>query len=362
PSAMLLNGEPIRQPFTSRTAVDVLGRNIDEVLLAKTTCGFCARGQRFRQCDRDAGRLTGKNFLAIVVAAISDNAEYVDTHLGTSLRSHAGELVAVAAHIGHLVSHDEMMLRINRNLHVVANDAGVLATCRHRACIRIGERDLLVLALHHLRVDRVEPDDLLLELLDLALQPLNFRLRHRIAMPIGWFKLREIAGDALIDTLKTPLHLGLGEVLVPSIDGLELRSIDGDACCNKQIKLAAQRDELATDLTDGLAIVLAEIRDGLEVRRQLSGQPDHLDIALAFPLQAPARRNPIKIAVDVELEHNTGAIAGSAGIEGLDTDKPELIEIETVDEHVDRTHRVMLGYIVVERCRKQRALPAIHPI
>jgi hypothetical protein len=47
PSAMLLNGEPIRQPFTSRTAVDVLGRNIDEVLLAKTTCGFCARGQRF---------------------------------------------------------------------------------------------------------------------------------------------------------------------------------------------------------------------------------------------------------------------------------------------------------------------------
>src|SRR5215475_13235696 len=43
-------------------------------------------------------------------------------------------------------------------------------------------------------------------------------------MPIGGFKLREIAGDALIDTLKTPLHLGLGEVLVPSIDGLELRS------------------------------------------------------------------------------------------------------------------------------------------
>lgn len=35
--------------------------------------------------------------------------------------------------------------------------------------VRIGERDLLVFALHHLRVDRVEPNDLLLELLDLAL-------------------------------------------------------------------------------------------------------------------------------------------------------------------------------------------------
>src|SRR5271169_6798336 len=82
-----------------------------------------------------------------------------------------------------------------------------------------------------------------------------------------------------------------------------LRSIDGDARCNKQIKLAAQRDELATNLTNGLAIVLAEIRDGLEVRRQLPGQPDHLDIALALPLQASARRHPIEVAIDVELEH-----------------------------------------------------------
>jgi hypothetical protein len=29
------------------------------------------------------------------------------------------------------VSHDEMMLRINCNLYVVANDAGVLAAGRH---------------------------------------------------------------------------------------------------------------------------------------------------------------------------------------------------------------------------------------
>jgi hypothetical protein len=115
-----------------------------------------------------------------------------------------------------------MMLRIDCNLHVIANDPGVLATGRHRARIRIGQRDLLILALHHLRIDRIEPDNLLLELLDLALQSLNLRLRHRIAMPIGGLELGEIAGDALIDPLKTPLHLGLGEVFVPGIDGLEL--------------------------------------------------------------------------------------------------------------------------------------------
>jgi len=158
---------------------------------------------------------------------------------------------------------------------------------------------------------------------------------------------------------RRPLHLRLGEVLVPRVDGLELRSIDGDARCSKQIKLAAQRDELAADLTNGLAIVLAEIRDGLEVRRQLPGQPDHLDIALAFPLQASARRHAIEVAVYIELEHNTGVIAGSAGVEWLDTDKPELVEIETLNKHVDRSHRVIIGHIVVERCRKQCALPAI---
>src|SRR5262249_3547292 len=96
-------------------------------------------------------------------------------------------------------------------------------------------------------------------------------------------------------------------------------------------------------------------------RRQLPGQPDQFDVALAFPLQAPARRNPIKIAIDVELEHNAGVIAGSAGVEWLDADEPELLEIETVNEHVDRSHRVILGHIVIERCRKERALPAIQP-
>jgi AraC-like DNA-binding protein len=46
---------------------------------------------------------------------------------------------------------------------------------------------------------------------------------------------------------------------LPRIDGLELRSIDGDARCNKQIKLAAQRHKLAADFTNGLAVVFAEI-------------------------------------------------------------------------------------------------------
>src|SRR5215510_13982339 len=143
---------------------------------------------------------------------------------------------------------------------------------------------------------------------------------------------------------------------VPSIDGLELRSINGHARCTEQIKLAAQRDKLATDLANGLAIVLAEIRDGFEVGRQLPRQPDQLDVALALPLEPSARRNPIKIAVDIELEHHAGVIAGPAGLEWSDAHKTQLVQIETIDEHVDHPHRIVLAHIIVERCRKKCAL------
>ena len=108
-------------------------------------------------------------------------------------------------------------------------------------------------------------------------------------MAISSLQLCHVARDALVDALKTPPHLGLGEVLVARIDSLEFGTVDGDARHAQQIKLAAQRHEATADLTNGLAVVLTEIRNGLEIRRQLSGQPDQLDITLALTLKASAR-------------------------------------------------------------------------
>ena len=56
-----------------------------------------------------------------------------------------------------------------------------------------------------------------------------------------------------------------------------------------------------------------------------------------------------------------GMVAGSARVEWLDADEAEFVEIEPVNEHVDRTHRIVLGHVVVEQRREQRALPAIDP-
>ena len=79
----------------------------------------------------------------------------------------------------------------------------------------------------------------------------------------------------------------------PRVDGLELAAIDRNARLAEQLKASSQHHELAADLADGLAIVLAEIGYRLEVRHQTPGQPHQLDVALALPLQAPARLHPI---------------------------------------------------------------------
>jgi hypothetical protein len=43
-----------------------------------------------------------------------------------------------------------------------------------------------------------------------------------------------------------------------------------------------------------------------------------------------------------DAEHSAGVITGWAGVEWLDTHEPELVGLETVDEHVDCSHRVIL--------------------
>jgi hypothetical protein len=66
--------------------------------------------------------------------------------------------------------------------------------------------------------------------------------------------------------------------------------------------LAAQQYEFTEDLTEGIAVVAPKISDGLEVRLQVSQQPDHLNIAVRFGLQPTARPYPVQVAVDVELQ------------------------------------------------------------
>src|SRR3977135_3515492 len=91
-----------------------------------------------------------------------------------------------------------MVLGIDRDLHVVPDDAGTAPTRRHRAGVRIGERDLLVGRGEHLFLDRREALHLAFEFREFFLEPRRLeRERLRRLLPIGRVELAEIPRNAL---------------------------------------------------------------------------------------------------------------------------------------------------------------------
>src|SRR6478735_9612422 len=123
------------------------------------------------------------------------------------------------------------------------------------------------------------------------------------SLAVGGVELAHVARHALFDLLLAALDLALREVVVATVHGLKLAAVDGNAGLRQQAHLAAQLDELRANLLDRWAIILAEVGDGLVIRREPSGQPHHLEIAASLALQPPARLHPVEIAVNVELEH-----------------------------------------------------------
>src|ERR1700692_4833345 len=190
------------------------------------------------------------------------------------------------------MGNDEMMLGIDGSLNIVPDHSAASATCGHRAGIGVGQGYLFVLGLHHLTVQSVQALNLLAQRRNLLVEPGDLGFRYRFPLTVGAVELREITGNALVNLRQTPLHLGLGEVPIPRVDGLELAAVDRNARFAEQLKPSAQHHELTADLADGLAIVFPEVGYGLEVRHQATGQPNQLDVALALPFPGAGSTAP----------------------------------------------------------------------
>ncbi len=151
------------------------------------------------------------------------------------------------------------------------------------------------------------------------------------------------------------------EIPVPGVHRFEFTAVDGDHCGREQARAPAHYDEFATDFADGRAVVLAEIGDGLEVRRQAARQPHDFDVALAFPLKPAAGLNAVEVSIDVELQHHRGIVSGPSRELRLNAPEAKLAKIELIDEKIDHPHRIILGDIVFQLSRKHRSLSAIRP-
>src|SRR5882724_11969812 len=148
------------------------------------------------------------------------------------------------------MGNNEMMLGVYGTLHIVTDHPAASATCGHRARIGIGQRDLLVLGLHHLSVQSVQAQYLLAQRCNLLVEPGDLGLRCGFALATGALELREVTSNALVNLRQPPLHLGLRKLPVPRVDGFELATIDRNARLAEQLKASAQHHELTADLAD----------------------------------------------------------------------------------------------------------------
>ncbi|MNS97292.1 hypothetical protein D3C72_1316180 [compost metagenome] len=143
-------------------------------------------------------------------------------------------------------------------------------------------------------------------------------------MPIGSIECRQVTVDARFNFFHSPLQFGAGEIAVAIVDCFEFTAINGDQMFSKQSQLLTQHNELATDASDGLAVVFSEVGDGLEIRHQTPGQPHQFDVALSFSLQPSARLNAVEIAVDVDLQQDRWVVSRPASIGWNDAFKTQL--------------------------------------
>ena len=97
--------------------------------------------------------------------------------------------------VDDLVGHDQVMLGVDGGLDIVADDTTAATAGRHGPSIRVGQRDLLVFALHHLGVQLVQALYLLAQRHDLLVEPRDLGFRNRVPLAIRTIKLREVAGQ-----------------------------------------------------------------------------------------------------------------------------------------------------------------------
>ena len=254
---------------------------------------------------------------------------------------------------------DEVMFGIQRYLQVVADNSRTATTAVHRPGVWIGQRYLMIGRRFDLYGHVLQEPHLAAQARDLLADLFDPRLWNVAGPTIGTIEGRQVAFDAGLDLLDPLAHLVFCVVPIPVVYRLELAAVDCDGRLSEQTQLAAQHHKLAADRPDRGTIVPSKIGDRLEVRRQSTSQPHQFDIALGFALQAPARLNPVQIAVKVNLEHRRRKICRATGMCRRCPGKANRHQIQLIDEGLDDANRVIFGDIIIERCRQQVILPTV---
>jgi hypothetical protein len=136
-------------------------------------------------------------------------------------------------------------------------------------------------------------------------------------------------------------------------------AVNGHRPLGEQLQLAAHDHEAAADVADSGTVVVPEVGNGFEVRRQATREPHELDVALALVLQPSAGLDAIEVAVDVDLQQDGGVVGRPPCAGRCGAVETQLLQVELVDEGVNHPDRVVLGDEVVQALRHQGDLTSL---
>lgn len=160
-------------------------------------------------------------------------------------------------------------------------------------------------------------------------------------------KLLHVNRDVLVKAFDAVIELARRKIIVLGICSLELAAVNGDVRLGEQLQSHAELVELLIYFSNSLLVILAEIGDCTKIASQLTEQPHHLNVALAFACKLARRANLIKVTVDVELEQIARVLARSAGLCWSAADKSQFIHFETVNECIEQTNGGICLHIFV---------------
>jgi hypothetical protein len=187
------------------------------------------------------------------------------------------------------------------------------------------------------------------------------RLRRRAAAglilaPVRLGQFAKIALDPFVDLLQQGFQLLLVEVAILGVLRGKFAPVDGHQFAAEELQLSTKQGKLPAHRLDRRPVVLAEIRDRLEVGRQLAQQPEDFQVASRFGFQPPAAPHPVEVAVKVEPQQVAGVIRRTARLRQRRMTEAERLQRQPLDERVDETHRVFRRDVVVDDFRKEQAL------
>jgi hypothetical protein len=88
-------------------------------------------------------------------------------------------------------------------------------------------------------------------------------------------------------------------------------------------------------------------------------QPDHLDVAMGLRFQTTTGSDAVQVTVDVEFQQIAWVVSRPSRPFWGDADKARRGQIQSIDEGLDKAHRILWVDVIIEGFWQQQCLGSV---